>query len=186
MTQTENYQLSQWAAEDFIQRADFNADNEKIDAALKSAADGVSAANTALALKADAASLAALGETVSALDAAKADTTALAALTASLGTAGKTCRIYASSYVGNGQYGAAHPVTVTCPFKPYVLFVQTDQNGASDFVSIRGVTMYRPFLNTTLHFDWGDNSVSFYGDTIDGSSNGNGYTYRCIFLGCDE
>lgn len=31
---TENYQLSQWEAEDRVQRTDFNSDNVKIDAAL--------------------------------------------------------------------------------------------------------------------------------------------------------
>lgn len=34
MNQTPNYQLSQWEADDKIQRADFNADNVKIDAVL--------------------------------------------------------------------------------------------------------------------------------------------------------
>ena len=34
MQQTSNYQLSQWDAEDRIQREDFNSDNAKVDAAL--------------------------------------------------------------------------------------------------------------------------------------------------------
>ena len=34
MRKTEHYQLNQWDAEDAIQRTDFNADNEKIEAAL--------------------------------------------------------------------------------------------------------------------------------------------------------
>ena len=38
LQQTTNYQLSQWAAEDRILRTDFNSDNAKIDAALKSQA----------------------------------------------------------------------------------------------------------------------------------------------------
>ena len=35
LQQTSNYQLSQWDAEDRIQRADFNSDNAKVDAALE-------------------------------------------------------------------------------------------------------------------------------------------------------
>ena len=34
MQRTQNYNLCQWAAEDRIMRSDFNADNQKIDAAL--------------------------------------------------------------------------------------------------------------------------------------------------------
>ena len=39
MNATTNYQLSQWEAEDRVLRTDFNADNAKIDAALKAIAD---------------------------------------------------------------------------------------------------------------------------------------------------
>ena len=50
--QTPNYQLSQWERSDKIQMEDFNADNAKIDAALKAEADARTAAdseiNTAL------------------------------------------------------------------------------------------------------------------------------------------
>ena len=46
---TANYQLSQWEAADRIQREDFNADNAKIDAALKTNADAAAALQTALA-----------------------------------------------------------------------------------------------------------------------------------------
>ena len=37
---TTNYQLNQWAKSDRIMMDDFNADNQKIDAALKAVADG--------------------------------------------------------------------------------------------------------------------------------------------------
>ena len=40
MTKTTNYQLNQWAKSDRIMMDDFNADNAKIDAALKAVADG--------------------------------------------------------------------------------------------------------------------------------------------------
>lgn len=49
MQKTANYQLNQWVKSDRIQMEDFNSDNAKIDAALKSNADGVAALQTALA-----------------------------------------------------------------------------------------------------------------------------------------
>ena len=54
MQHTQNYQLSRWAKDDRIMMEDFNADNEKIDAALKANADAVGALQTG---KADAAAL---------------------------------------------------------------------------------------------------------------------------------
>ena len=41
MTKTTNYQLNQWAKSDRIRMDDFNADNAKIDAALKANADAI-------------------------------------------------------------------------------------------------------------------------------------------------
>ena len=50
MTKTTNYQLNQWAKSDRIMMDDFNADNTKIDAALKANADTAAAASAAVAL----------------------------------------------------------------------------------------------------------------------------------------
>ena len=66
MQHTQNYQLSRWAKDDRIMMEDFNADNEKIDAALK-------AANDRIDTKADAA---ALSEETSARTAADSTLTA--------------------------------------------------------------------------------------------------------------
>ena len=41
MTKTTNYQLNQWAKSDRVMMDDFNADNAKIDAALKANADAI-------------------------------------------------------------------------------------------------------------------------------------------------
>ena len=41
MTHTTNYQLNQWAKADRIMMDDFNADNQKIDAAIKANADAI-------------------------------------------------------------------------------------------------------------------------------------------------
>ena len=49
MNKTANFQLTQWEKTDRILMEEFNSDNEKIDTALKSSADGVAALQTALA-----------------------------------------------------------------------------------------------------------------------------------------
>ena len=88
MEKTRNYQLNQWAAGDKVQRVDFNADNAKIDAAIKAvdAKADTRAAQTALD---------ALAATVS------GHTSALA---------GKgNCQIAAGTYTGTGKYGSASP-----------------------------------------------------------------------------
>ena len=67
-TYTSNYQLHQWVPGDNFLRTDFNTDFQKIDAAIK----GVeTAANTALALKADKTELT---QACGALDEAKCET----------------------------------------------------------------------------------------------------------------
>lgn len=47
MNKTENYQLNQWELADRIRMEDFNGDNAKIDAALKSQAEALAAETTA-------------------------------------------------------------------------------------------------------------------------------------------
>ena len=73
MNHTPNYNLSQWEAEDKVLRTDFNADNAKIDAAIK-----------AVDQKAD----------------GKADKTALSALS---GRVDQGLRMAVGSYVGTGE-----------------------------------------------------------------------------------
>ena len=48
MNKTTNYQLNQWAKSDRVKMEDFNADNAKIDAALKAEADARAAAVSSL------------------------------------------------------------------------------------------------------------------------------------------
>ena len=70
---TTNYQLNQWEPTDAVQRVEFNQDNAKVDAALKSLSDQVvqkanqSALNTVISAvnqKADAATVSSLSQTV--------------------------------------------------------------------------------------------------------------------------
>ena len=91
---TTNYQLHQWVPEDDFLRTDFNTDFQKIDAAIK----GVeTAANTALALKADKTELT---QACGALDEAK-------------------CETLTGSYTGNG----ANTRTIDLGCAPRAVFV---------------------------------------------------------------
>lgn len=93
-TYTSHYQLHQWEASDSFLRTDFNTDFQKIDAAIK----GVeTAANTALALKADKTELT---QACGALDEAK-------------------CETLTGSYTGNG----ANTRTIDLGCAPRAVFV---------------------------------------------------------------
>lgn len=88
MKQTQNYQLSQWDKTDRIQMEDFNGDNSKVDAALKTLANQVaskansstvSSLTTKVNTKAAQSDLTAAVNRISALESGKADKTALTA-----------------------------------------------------------------------------------------------------------
>lgn len=103
---TNNYNLSQWAANDRVLREDFNADNAKIDAALAATA---AKADVLTSGKADATALAAE---------VQARTSAVAALNTKVAKLGN-CTIYHTSYVGDGQDSR----TLTFPKKPLAVFI---------------------------------------------------------------
>ena len=101
--QTSNYGLSQWEATDAVQRLEFNSDNAKVDAALKSLSDQVvqkanqSALNTVISAvnqKADTATVSSLSQIV-------------AEHTAAITQMGN-CQIYTTSYTGTGSDFKTH------------------------------------------------------------------------------
>ena len=134
MQHTQNYQLSRWEKDDRIMMEDFNADNEAIDAAL--------------AAKADAEDVTALGESVN----------------AALGSGGHNCRIICGSYTGTGTYGAASPTSLTTGFAPVLVIVQdTEHVGYDPAILIRGMTVGRNNSGkSTLAVSWRDDGVSWY------------------------
>ena len=88
MKQTQNYQLNQWEMTDLIKMEDFNGDNSKVDAALKTLAgqvaskassSTVSSLSTKVNTKAAQSDLTAAVNRVTALESGKAEKTALAA-----------------------------------------------------------------------------------------------------------
>ncbi len=109
MKKTDNYSLPQWEKQDFIKMEDFNDAFGKTDAALK-------AHDTALGEKAAATALAAEAENRSAALAALQT-----ALSAAIGSGGKTCRIFTGSYTGTGSTS----VSISTPFYPVLAFVQS-------------------------------------------------------------
>ena len=145
MQKTTNYQLCQWDGEDRILRTDFNEDNAKIDAALKSHANSIATINSTLSGKASTSTVNSLTnklnteiqerkDAVTAEAAARAqadntekaareaaDTAEAQARAAALALKGN-CQIYFSSYVGDGELTK----TLTFPGKPLLVNVQGD------------------------------------------------------------
>ena len=130
--QTTNYQLNQWEPTDAVQRVEFNQDNAKVDAALKSLSDQVvqkanqSAVNTlitAVNQKVDQSTLDSLAQTVN----QKADQTALAAAISTIP------RIVTGTYTGDGAMSR----TISLGFTPKAVFVITAHGQVYDFYSGR-------------------------------------------------
>lgn len=168
---TQNYHLNQWAPEDRILRADFNADNAKIDGAI--------------AGKADQSALDALSQTVN----TKADKSALNSLsstvsghTSSLARKGN-CQIVFRNYTGTGTNGDGNPTVLTFSGKPLLVMVH---NGRSSILAAQGT-------HTVFFRDGGSSdalSVSWSGWSMSLSSiknavaqmNAEGVTYTVIAL----
>ena len=130
--QTTNYQLNQWEPTDAVQRVEFNQDNAKVDAALKSLSDQVvqkanqSAVNTlitAVNQKVDQSTLDSLAQTVN----QKADQTALEAAISTIP------RIVTGTYTGDGAMSR----TISLGFTPKAVFVITAHGQVYDFYSGR-------------------------------------------------
>ena len=192
MNQTANYQLNQWESTDRILMADFNADNAKLDAALKAQSD-------AIAAKAAQSTVAALTQTVStkasqsALDSltqtvsTKAEAAAVTALSQTVAghttaLAGKgNCQIYYTTYAGNGQTSR----TLTFPAPPLEV---TIHNNGKLLRAVRGADLILGNDDSpkTFPLTWNGNSITWTmnNDTM-GLSNGCnyvGYTYYVLAL----
>ena len=124
MNKTPNYQLNQWEAADKVQRTDFNADNAKIDAAIKAEADA---------------------------------RTALAGQVAKCGN----CRIWSTSYVGNGIAGYGRPTTFTFPQKPLLAMICAyGSPQVAWLLPVNGAMGY----DYSCYVTWSGNTASWYAD----------------------
>lgn len=193
MTKTENYQLNQWEPTDKLSRADFNADNATIDAALAAKAEksAVTAVETALAnyKTANDAAVAKKAETstVTALQ------QSVAAMAANLGSAGKTARIAWGSYTGDGTYGEDNPTTLTFGFYPIVVIVGSDgfaNYAENPSVLVRGRTKSHGDRsssdNSTMNLTWTDNGVSYHASKAFVQNNYVDHVYCYVAIGYDK
>ena len=162
MQHTQNYQLSRWEKDDRIMMEDFNADNAKLDAAL--------------AAKADAEDVTALGETV-------------AALTAGLGSGGQNARIAWGSYTGNGKYGSGNPTSLTFDFKPMYIVITLGSAVNATYGTVhlvRGMPISLYNSNFLAWLTWHDDGVSLASDSSAGQQmNDNGQLYYYVAIGQD-
>jgi hypothetical protein len=127
--QTANYALSQWVRSDQVRMEDFNADNAKLDAALKAAEQrsaGLDAKINATAAAAEqrSAGLDAKINTTAATAEQRSAAVAAAAekRSAALDAAKGNCTIEFFSYVGQGRSGMNNPTTITFR-KPPLFFI---------------------------------------------------------------
>ena len=160
--QTTNYQLNQWEATDQVLRTDFNADNAKIDAAL--------------AAKAEVASLTALSETVSGLSSTVAEHAA------ALDACGN-CKIWTTTYQGNGQYGSSGRNSVTFPVRPLFAVVYS-RDGILLPIPAYASQSWTNRGETLTYLSWSGNTVSWYSSENSASYqlNAAGSTYFVLAL----
>ena len=135
--QTTNYQLNQWEPTDAVQRVEFNQDNAKIDAALKSLSDQVvqkanqSALNTLISSvnqKADASTVSGLSSLLnSEISQRQAADSSLQTALALKGN----CQIYYGTYTGDGQQTR----TLTFPGRPLLIRIM---GGNLQCLSVQG------------------------------------------------
>ena len=175
---TEHYDLCQWEATDAVQRVEFNADNAKIDAALKALSDQVvqkanqSALNTvilAVNQKADASTVSSLSQTV-------------AGHTATLAQKGN-CQVYTTTYTGTGAVSR----TFSFPKQPLLVII----GGPSIYlVAVRGITALLSTENgesNNLTGTWSGTAltVAYNGNWGGGdrrACNASGSSYRIVAL----
>ena len=182
--QTTNYQLNQWEPTDAVQRVEFNQDNAKVDAALKSLSDQVvqkanqSALNTLISSvnqKADASTVSSLTSLLNSEIAQRQEGDG--ALQSALALKGN-CQIYYGTYIGDGQRSR----TLTFSGRPLLIQIM---GGNLQCLSVQG----NPNLMCRTNGSAGEVcSVSWSGNTFTWSgyseycANNSGETYYVAAL----
>ena len=186
---TTNYDLCQWESTDQVLRVEFNADNAKLDAALKSLSNQViqkaeqSALNTIISAvnqKADAATVSSLSSQLSNEIAQRQEAdSSMQAILAKKGN----CRIYFTSYTGSGTKTHSH----TFPSPPIAVLI----SGPSfQLITLRGNTSAYSMEGGNpwwLVLTWSDSTVTIaYTDTLGGgdskAGNEKGLVYSLLAL----
>jgi len=174
-SQTPNYNLNQWSADDRVLRTDFNADNAKIDAAL--------------AGKASASTVSSLQTTVNSLSASKADKSALDALKATVNQQGTTltgkgnCQIYTTSYVGDGSRGESQSMSLTFPAVPEAVYITAHGRRLTLFPGETGTwSTGITGGGSMVTVSWSGKTVRWYATNAEGQMSENGMTYHVVAL----
>ena len=166
---TPNYQLSQWERADKVLMEDFNADNAKIDAAIK-------AVDVRVDGKADRSALEALTQTVS----KKAEQSALNSLSSQVAQRGN-CRIWTTTYTGSGQFGQDHPTTITFPKMPAIVFILSPNNYQLTLAPGQTYGYVQGGNTLPLTISWSGNTVSWYHHMYSSPQmNDTNTTYRVV------
>ena len=156
---TPNYRLNQWARPDKVLMEDFNADNAKIDGAIKAQADGLAAEVSAR--------------------------TALAAQMAKKGN----CRIELRSYTGTGKTGDGVSVSISFSAKPVIFFVIGPRcllvadcaSGYNTFIGYISNGIYGSSFNGGgVEITWSGNTAALTIPENLPDLNVNHYTYKVI------
>ena len=170
---TTNYQLNQWEPTDPVLRTDFNADNAKLDAALKDLANqvaGKAAAGTVNSLSTT------LTQETQAREASDAELWAAMALKGN-------CQISYSTYVGDGSLSRTH----TFSQKPLIVFIAGPNihliaiNPCTTTTSVNGSST----LNLVIGWSGSNMTVSYAGSLGGGDQkalNDSGETYYIVAL----
>ena len=182
---TTNYQLNQWEPADAVQRVEFNADNAKLDTALKYLSDQVlqkaeqSALNTLISAvneKADASTVSSLSSLLNSeiSQRQEADSSLQTALTLK-----GNCQIYYGTYIGDGKSSR----TLTFERRPLLVLIQ---GGNLICRAIQGNQYMMCRTNgqggTTCPAIWTENSLKFNGASDDYAPNSQGGTYYLVTL----
>ncbi|MEY8420840.1 hypothetical protein AALA83_16405 [Oscillospiraceae bacterium 44-5] len=137
---TPNYQLCQWERTDKVMMEDFNADNAKIDAAIK-------AVDVKTSGKADASALSSLSQTVT-------------GLTTTLNKKGN-CRVELKSYTGTGTFGSDNPNMIYFTRKPLMVIFMSPGDGGF-VIAFRDVTAAQYSNGYSVTVRWSGNSVGLW------------------------
>ena len=150
---TTNYQLNQWEGTDKVLRTEFNADNAKIDAALKANADAIAAEAAAR----------------------EAGDGALENALAGKGN----CKMYVTSYTGTGR--TTSPLTLQFPWVPKVVLIMgTDGH---TIIGVNGVNTVTVNFTAGASFwvTWSGTTLSWSPENYgSGRMNGENALYHVI------
>ena len=155
MNKTPNYNLNQWEPEDRVLRADFNADNAKLDAAIRAVNDKADALSGS---KADQSALEAEVQTREAAD--RAIHATLSAHAQSMTKLGN-CQIYVIPYTGGGE---DNPQSITFPDRPVLVFLMHGSHAFAPCAYGTGLSRtvgYSP--DTSFSVSWSENTLSWAG-----------------------